>query len=176
MLNEDQQIRFTQLWTDVQPTVSQFVASLVKDQWAVRDIVQNTSLTLLKKFSEYDESRPFLHWALGIAKFEVLNHRRYFARDRMVCNTEFLEQYTNSWAELAPQMDGEMTALRACVSELKGRPRKILELQIQENETSDTIAGKLNLSAANVRKILSRTRQSLKDCVERKMALSGETA
>lgn len=176
MLNENQQIRFTQLWTDVQPVVSQFVASLIKDQWAVRDVVQNTSLTLLKKFSSYDETQPFLPWALGIAKFEVLSHRRDFARDRMVCDTEFLEQYTKSWAEVAPRMTGDMTALQACVRELKGRPRKILELQIRGNQTSDTIADKLNLSAANVRKILSRTRQSLKDCVARKLALSGESA
>ncbi|RCS49457.1 hypothetical protein DTL42_13100 [Bremerella cremea] len=176
MLNENQQIRFTQLWTDVQPVVSQFVASLIKDQWAVRDVVQNTSLTLLKKFTEYDEMQPFLPWALGIAKFEVLSHRRDSARDRLVCNPEFLEQYTKSWAELAPRMTDEITALQACVSELKGRPRKILELQIRDNQTSETIADKLNLSAANVRKILSRTRQSLKDCIVRKLAISGESA
>lgn len=59
MLEEDQQIRFTQLWTDTQPTVSQYVASLIRDQWAVGDIMQSTSLALLQKFSEYDESRPF---------------------------------------------------------------------------------------------------------------------
>lgn len=176
MLDENQQIRFTQLWTGVQPVVSQYVGSLVKDQWAARDVVQNTSLTLLKKFSEYDETQPFLPWALGIAKYEVLSHRRDFARDRMVCDTEFLEQYTSRWAEIAPRMSGEITSLQACVSELKGRPRQILELQIHENQTSEAIADKLKISAANVRKILSRTRQSLKDCVARKLALSGESA
>ena len=76
MLEEDQQIRFTQLWTDAQPTVNQYVASLVRDQWAVRDIVQNTSLALLRKFKDYDPSRPFLPWALGVAKFEILGHQR----------------------------------------------------------------------------------------------------
>ncbi len=100
MLEEDQQIRFTRFWTDAQPTVSQYVASLIRDQWAVRDIVQNTSLAHLRKFSEYDQSQPFLPWALGVAKFEILGHRRDAARNRMVFNSDFLEQYTQAWAEV----------------------------------------------------------------------------
>ena len=103
MLDENQQIRFTRLWTDAQPTVSQFVASLVKDPWAVRDIVQNVSLVLLRKFAEYDESKPFRPWALGVAKFEILGHRRDTARDRVICDSVFLDQYTQAWAEVAPR-------------------------------------------------------------------------
>ena len=125
MLEEDQQIRFTRFWTDAQPTVSQYVASLIRDQWAVRDIVQNTSLAFLRKFSEYDQSRPFLLWALGVAKFEILGHRRGAARNRMVFDSDFLEQYTQAWARVAPRLNDEATALRDCVSELKGRPRNV---------------------------------------------------
>ncbi|QDV45097.1 RNA polymerase sigma factor [Stieleria neptunia] len=119
MLEEHQQIRFTQLWTDAQPTVSQYVASLIRDQWAVGDIMQSTSLALLQKFSEYNDSRPFLPWALGVAKFEILGHRRNAARNRMICDSEFIEMYTQAWAEIAPRMSDEAAALRHCVGELK---------------------------------------------------------
>ncbi|WDI41525.1 RNA polymerase sigma factor [Bremerella sp. P1] len=64
MLSEDQQVRFTAFWTDAQPSVSQYVASLIRDQWAVRDVVQNTSMILLRKYPEYDDTQPFLPWAL----------------------------------------------------------------------------------------------------------------
>lgn len=111
MLEEDQQIRFTQLWTDAQPTVSQYVASLIRDRWAVGDIMQSTSLALLQKFSEYDESRLFLPWALGVAKFEILGHRRNAARNWMICDSEFVEKYTQAWAEIAPRMSDEAAAL-----------------------------------------------------------------
>lgn len=140
---EEQQIRFTQLWTDAQTAVSQYVASLIRDQSAVRDIVQNTSLALLRKFSEYDESRPFLPWALGIAKFEVLSRKRDLARNRMICDTEFVEQYTRVWAYVAPCVSDESTALRHCVAELNARSRTIVKLRYTEGQTSEKIANQL---------------------------------
>ncbi len=172
MLDEDQQSQFTKLWTDAQPTVGQYVASLTRDQWAVRDILQNTSLALLRTFSEYDPARPFLPWALGVAKYEILGHRRDAARDRMVCDSEFLEHYTQRWAQVAPRINDEASALRDCVSELEGRSRTIITLRYAEGQTSEKIAAELKLSAANVRTILKRVRETLKQCVERRMALS----
>lgn len=176
MLEEDQQIQFTKLWTDAQPTVGQYVASLIRDQWAVRDILQNTSLALLHKFSEYDPSRPFLPWALGVAKFEILGYRRDAARDRLLCDSEFLEHYTQTWAQVAPRINDESSALRDCVSELKGRPRAIITLRYAEGQTSETIAAELKLSAANVRTILKRVRETLKQCVKKRMELSEGSA
>ncbi len=176
MLEEDQQVQFTRLWTDAQPTVSQYVASLIRDQWAARDVLQNTSLALLRKFSAYDPSRPFLPWALGVAKFEILGHRRDVARNRLVCDSDFLEKYTQAWAEVAPPINDEASALRDCVSELKGRPRTIIKLRYAEGQTSETIANELKLTAANVRTILKRIRETLKQCVEKRMALSEGSA
>jgi RNA polymerase sigma-70 factor, ECF subfamily len=176
MLDENQQIQFTRLWTDAQPTVSQFVASLVRDPWAVRDIVQNVSLVLLRKFAEYDESKSFLPWALGIAKFEILGHQRDAARNRLICDSLFLDQYTQAWADIAPRISHEMEALRHCVGELDGRPRTIIKLRYADGETSETIAAKLNITAENVRTILHRTRDVLRRCVERHVGLQGESA
>lgn len=173
MLDNDQQIRFTRLWTAAQPTVSQFVASLVRDQWAVRDIVQNTSLALLNKFSDYDDARPFLAWALGVAKFEILGYRRDFARSRIVSDSDLLERYAQTWAELAPRLSEEANALQHCVGELKGRPRQVIELSYAQDQSSEAIGHKLNLTATNVRTILKRTREILKRCVERQLALQG---
>jgi RNA polymerase sigma-70 factor, ECF subfamily len=173
MLNENQQIRFTQLWSDAHPIVSQYVASLVRDPWAVRDILQNTSLALLRKFPEYDNSRPFLPWAMGVAKFEILGHQRDTARNRMICDSKFLEQYTQAWAEVAPRVTDEAAALRHCIRELDGRPRTIVKLRYAENKTSEVIANELGLSDANVRTILKRTREALRRCIESQLALLG---
>ena len=173
MLNEDQQRRFTSLWTEVQPAVSQFVASLIRDHWAARDIVQNTSLALLNKFSDYDEARPFLPWALGIAKFEILGYRRDVARSRIVSDTELLERYAQTWAELAPRLHRETDALQHCVGRLKGRPRQVIELSYAQGQTSEAIGRQLNLTALNIRAILKRTREILKRCVERQLAPQG---
>ena len=176
MLNPDQQIRFTRLWTEAHPTVRQYVASLVREQSAAQDVLQNTSLALLRKFVEYDESRSFVGWALGVAKYEVLGHRRDVARNRMICDSEFLDLYTQHWADAAPRINDEELSLRHCVGELSGRAKSIVELRYAKGKTSDAIADKLNLTAANVRTTLKRTREALRRCVERQMSLRGDSA
>lgn len=166
MLDAEQQIRFTQLWTAAQPVVHQFVASLVRDPWASRDIVQNTSLKALQKFPEYDESRAFLPWALGIAKFEILGHQRDSARNRLVGNSELLDSYTQAWADMAPPLSDEAAALQHCMGKLKGRARTIIKLRYATGQNSDAIANDMNLTSSNVRTILKRTRQALRKCIE----------
>jgi RNA polymerase sigma-70 factor, ECF subfamily len=110
MFNEQQQMRFTQLWTDRQQSVSHYVASLIRDPWA-----------------------------LGVAKFEVLGYRRDAARDRMTCDSVFLDRYTKVWAEVAPLLSHELEALRHCFSELALRPRTIIKLRYAEGETSESL-------------------------------------
>lgn len=173
MLDENQQITFTRLWTDVQPAVTQYVASLVRDHWAVRDIVQNTSLTLLRKFTEYDDKRSFLPWALGTAKYEILGYQRDSARSRMVFDTEFLEEYTQAWAKVVPRFRDHASALRQCIDQLDGQPKKILSMRYADNQPSPVIASELGLTSVNVRAILKRTRNALQRCVEKQLALRG---
>ncbi len=86
-------------------------------------------------------------WAMGMAKFEILAYRRDTARDRMICDSVFLDQYKQAWADIAPRIGHEMEALRQCVGELAGRPRTIIKLRYAEGETSETIADNLNITA-----------------------------
>lgn len=172
MLDSQQQIRFTQLWTDSQPSVQKYVASLIWNPSQTRDIVQNISLALLRKFSEYDEGRPFLNWALGVAKYEVLSHQRDAARNRIVCNTNFLDEYTKNWAEAAPEISDESLALRECVGQLKSRSKTIVKLRYIDGLNSESIANEIQISATNVRAILMRTRELLRRCIEGRLAVA----
>lgn len=166
MLTNEQQMQFTRLWTDAQPVVSQYVQSLVNDAWAARDIVQNTSVALLLKFEQYDPARPFLPWALGVAKFEILANRRDHARSRIICDADLLEQYTAAWVEIAPQVEDEALALRHCVGKLQPKQQELLRLRYVENRNSDEIAAELGRTATNIRTTLHRIRQALRRCIE----------
>ncbi|MHC2068192.1 sigma-70 family RNA polymerase sigma factor [Bremerella sp. T1] len=166
-------MQFTRLWTEAQPVVSQYVESLVGDAWAARDIVQNTSVALLLKFSQYDPSRPFLAWALGIAKFEILSNRRDLARSRIVCDDELLEQYTAAWVEISPQVADEALALRSCVAKLESKQQELLRLRYVENMNSDAIAGQLGRTATSVRSTLHRIRIALRRCIEGQLREQG---
>jgi RNA polymerase sigma-70 factor (ECF subfamily) len=176
MLTEVQQENFTRLWTESQPVVSQYIASLIADSWAARDILQGTSLALLRKFADFDDKRPFLPWALGVAKFEILGYRRDAARNRIIANSEFLDRYTETWAEVAPRLGDEASALRHCMGKLPARQRELVRLRYVEDLNSDEIAAQLSLTAANVRAILKRTRDVLRRCVQGQLRPEGGAA
>ena len=80
--------RFTLLWTAAQPIVGSYIGSLVPDFQEAEDLLQEVALVLLRKFPEYDDRRPFVAWALGVARFEVLHARRSHARSFVAAQSD----------------------------------------------------------------------------------------
>ncbi|UUO04670.1 sigma-70 family RNA polymerase sigma factor [Blastopirellula sp. J2-11] len=173
MLTNEQQMQFTRLWTEAQPVVSQYVDSLISDSWMARDIVQNTSVALLLKFEQYDATRPFIAWAMGVAKFEILGSRRDTARNRIICDPDLLDQYTTAWAEISPQLGDEALALRQCVGKLETKQQEMLRLRYVEDLNSDKIASQLGRTSTSIRTTLHRIRLALRRCIEGQLPSKG---
>jgi RNA polymerase sigma-70 factor (ECF subfamily) len=175
MLNDEQQEAFTCLWTDAQPSVSRYVRSVVRNSTETKDILQLAAVVMLRKFPEYDSNRPFLPWALGVAKFQILSHQRDLARDLVHFDSDLLEEYTRTWSATAPELSAEASAMRDCVKKVSGRSREVVRLRYYEDLKSNEIAGRVNLTAANVRVILQRVRAQLKECIQRTMRSERES-
>jgi len=77
----DNHEQFTRRWTEAQPIVAGYINAVVADFQEAEDLLQNVAVILLRKFPEYDGQRPFVAWAIGIAKREVLMARRHHARN-----------------------------------------------------------------------------------------------
>jgi RNA polymerase sigma-70 factor, ECF subfamily len=169
MLDPQAQERFTRLWTDAQPAVAGYVHSVVRDSAAAKDIVQETALVLLRRFAEFDATRPFLPWALGVAKFQILGHRRDAARSLVTFDTTLFESFTEMWAELAPRMSDEAAALQTCLDKLADRGRHLVHLRYFETLSSDEIARRIGSNSGSIRVMLQRIRDQLRKCVERQL-------
>jgi hypothetical protein len=102
MLNEHEQEQFLRLWADTQPSVTAFIHSVVRDSAAAKDLVQETALLLFRRFADYDGERPFLAWALGVAKLQVLGFQRDEARSLVTFDSELFDKFTEAWAGQAP--------------------------------------------------------------------------
>jgi len=64
------------------------------------------SISSLRTFSEYDPERPFIAWALGVARYQVLNSRRRFARIFLLADSDLVDQLAAAtYTEAAPGMD-----------------------------------------------------------------------
>src|SRR5436309_247151 len=72
--------QFARLWTESQPVVAAFVLSVIPDFHQAEDVLQQVAVVLVREFDRFDASRPFLPWALGIARNLALQSRRDVAR------------------------------------------------------------------------------------------------
>ena len=173
MLDEENQIRFTQLWTEAQPSVAAYVRAIIRDSHASKDIVQNTAVILLRKFEQWDSGREFLPWALGFAKFEVLAHRRDVARNRLVFDDALLDAITESWPKAMAGLNREQSALHDCLESLAPKAREIVRLRYFDELKMKQVAEQLGSTAGAARIALMRIRRQLLDCVNRRLQTAG---
>jgi RNA polymerase sigma-70 factor (ECF subfamily) len=176
MLNERDQERFLRYWTSAQPSVSNYIHALVRDHGAAKDVIQETAMVLYRRFPEYDESRPFLAWALGVARHQVMGLRRDATRELLTFDEQLMERFTESWAEIAPQATDREVALHSCLGRLAAHARRLVRLRYFEDLSAGEIAQQAGGNEASVRMALRRIREQLRTCVERELNQSGARA
>lgn len=169
MLTEPEQERFLRLWAGSQPAVVQYIHATVRDVSAAKDLSQETALMLFRRFAEYDERRPFLAWALGVARFMVRGFHRDAARSRVWFDTELLDQFTELWAEAAAVAPDRAAALEDCIERLPESPRQMVRLRYFDQLNSMEIAERIGTSGAAVRMALQRIRDQLRNCIEQQL-------
>ena len=162
-------------WTKAQRQVGAYICALVPDFHQAEDVLQRVAVTVAKKFDQYDPSRPFLPWAVGIAKIEVREHRRQLAADRHVfADNLVVERVAESFQEMADELDHSRRALRECLQIVAGRALRALQLRYLEERNIPTIADSLGMNPGAVRVMLHRTRNALRDCIERRLRAWGD--
>ena len=74
------------------------------------------------------------------------------------------------WRRECAQDDGagRVAALRACVAELHGRARRVIELVYGEDRSRRDAARRLGLRENGIKTMLQRVRRGLRECVHRK--------
>jgi RNA polymerase sigma-70 factor (ECF subfamily) len=163
--------RATRLWTLAQPTVSAFVAAVVRDFRDRDDILQETAVAVIESFERYDETRPFVGWALGIARNQVGLYLRNRRRDAHVFDTEAVERLATALESLGPEETRRLDHLGECLGGLEARARRICDLRYREDLKPAAIAAAVGMSANAVSQTLHRIRDQLRACIERKTSL-----
>ncbi|HRI15819.1 MAG TPA: RNA polymerase subunit sigma-70, partial [Verrucomicrobiota bacterium] len=71
--------------------------------------------------------------------------------------------------EAAPEIERRGRALRECLKLLQGHATELLRLRYEETLEPAAIAGRIRMAVGAVRVALSRTRASLRECIERRL-------
>ena len=162
------------LWTQAQPAVSAFVYALVGDARTRDEVLQDVAVAILESFDRYDASRPFLPWALVIARNEVANMRRVRGRSPAPLS----EAAENSLAAAVADVgDGErfrLALLDDCLARVAGRPREVCDMRYRGGASVEQIAASLGMQPNTVAKTLQRVREQLRECIEWRLEHRGE--
>ena len=157
---------FAGQWETAQPVVAAFIWSLVPNRHDTDDLLQRTAETLFAKQSEYDGTRPFTAWALGIAKIEVLRFRQERGRDRLVFEDKTIDVIAEAYEETETELRELRGVLSECIDQLTSRMRSVLRMHHFEDLPPSTIAKQLAMTPNAVSVALHRARAALRDCVE----------
>lgn len=126
-------------------------------------------MAVVRKYAEYDRNKPFVAWAIGIARNELLAYRRRKSVYRQFFDDETFEKIGEAFAAVEEERKPLLEALQNCMRHASDKSRRLLQLRYIEDLRYEDIAKALNVSLGSIKVGMHRLRAALRDCVERRM-------
>ena len=110
--------------------------SICNDHHLCDDILQEVSLTLLKKASDFDDSKAFLPWAIGITRIHSLRFSQKKYQEKMKLSDESLDIIENHICEDFQDeiLESRLESLKSCLAKVSGDNYQILKMKYIKGE------------------------------------------
>ena len=144
-------------------SIRAFIRALQPSLSDADDVLQETFLTVSRKASSFEIGTNFTAWACGIARLKVLENFRQNKRANLLSEKAII-----ALTEDAPSPENfkqREQALEKCIAKLPAKLRDLLWRRYSRRQTSDEMAEALGITSNAVRVALSRSRVSLRDCI-----------
>jgi RNA polymerase sigma-70 factor (ECF subfamily) len=161
---------FARLLAGAQSSLYAFIVSLMAGRQEAADVLQETNLKLCREFGRYDPARPFLNWALTVARFEVMAWRTRQSRSRLILDDDVVARVAAHLETAPPSAEKELVALEACLQKLAPHHRAIVEERYRQGSTVRAIALRKGEPENAVAAMLYRIRRTLHDCITATLA------
>ncbi|MFG0253647.1 MAG: sigma-70 family RNA polymerase sigma factor [Rhodopirellula sp. JB053] len=164
--------QFVSLLTMHQSQLRGFVFSALGNRDDAQDVLQKTNLTLWKKAHQYREDSPFLPWAFGVARYEILGflRDRNRERERVVFHTDVIDMLCEIADTDMETWPDRQQALHRCLESMDDETRHVFGLRYADNLSLKQIANATNKTMDAVKSLMMRSRKSLRKCIDRRLA------
>lgn len=161
----DDHERFTRLLIEHEPQLLQCVFVAVPNRADARDVMQECSVALWHRFSDYDSERPFVPWTLGFVRVEVRRFLRSKQRRAQLTEraAELLLQDEQTHAE---DLCAREQCLMHCIAKLSGNHRELIDGYYHQEHSVAELSTLSGRSVEAVYKMLQRIRVALHECIE----------
>jgi len=155
-----------------------YAYGLSRDWSLAQDAVQESYLTLVRKWHDYKPEGNLFLWVRQMVRFEVLNLLRRRGREEAVERNNLLSLVDQEFAKhldegSAGRMVDERRALTECMSGLKKRSLDLLVDFYRNAVPCEKLAVLHRCTVNAVRLALSRLRKQLRDCMSFRLAVKG---
>lgn len=132
------------------------------------DLTQETFLVWLRKPPAGLGEAALAAWLRTTARNLLRSTRRARGVHVALADDVTLE---DAWQRLAGDDAGEarLAALRACLARLGSRERALLDLRYRDHLAREDIAQRLGISVEGEKSLLRRTKDQLRQCIERRL-------
>lgn len=165
----DEVMSFEDFYKKYYTKVFMFVKQHVTNVQDAEDLTDTIFIAAYKVYDTYDPEKAQLStWIFCIAN----NRLKNYYRDRKEPGESIDEMFdtvelsTEGEIEHAAELEELRGAIADALEELEERERKIVIMSYFQNMNANEIAEELDLTPANVRKILSRTLKKLRPYLE----------
>jgi len=163
------------LLTGHQERLFRYIYSLVPSEADAKDILQETSLALFRKFDQYDATRPFLPWAYRFAYLEVQKHREKSGRVPLLFSEDIIDLLAIERERHEARLDERLYHLDHCLGKLGQADRDLLTSRYSRRESAEEMMARFSLSRRTLFRNLGMLRRRLHDCVSQQLKAEGLT-
>ena len=167
---KDQYKQFVKLLRLHEKKIYGHILFLVPNHNIAEDIMQETIVVMLRKFSDYKEGSNFSAWGITIGRFLIKEYYRKKSHSIVHFSSEAMENISESAAEVFDAYDDRTEALQRCLKKLPEDAAGIMKLRYQQNLTIREVAEQFGKSIHSIYKQVSKIHFLLQRCIERNLS------
>jgi RNA polymerase sigma-70 factor (ECF subfamily) len=158
------------LLTAHQEDLFRYIFALLPHEEDARDVLQETSVALCRKFAEYDPTQPFLPWAFRFAYTEVLKQRQRNQRRTLLLSHELIERLAAEREQMGPVLQARLVALEVCLERLPHEYQQLLRRRYRDKARVEELVQDGGGSRRTLFRKLERIRRVLLECISQRTA------
>ena len=164
---------FCKLFGQVQRPLHRYIYAMILNDADAYDVLQETNLAMWQQFDSFQPKTNFKAWAKEIARYRILKYHRLNKRRSMPLDLDSLQQIAERLCNASGEDVGVRdAALHACLQELNESDRSLVHARYTTDNTLAETAQVLKRSTNSLSQSLRRIRSQLRNCINRKLALT----
>ena len=169
-INASTNEEFTRLLLANRKRIYGFILSLGHNFSDADDLFQEIALVMCRKFGEFDASKSFSAWGIGIARHRIIKFRQKQHKSKIMFSHEAFEIAMNSSDRMLHSIEDRSKALENCLSKLSRVDRSFVKMRYEQGLKIKDIAELVERPVQGLYKVYARIHASLRQCVSRTLS------